>query len=103
MRFEQQIGQQRRRAQRFGQLDQDAERQAVVDHRLADVEHPHAVAREDRGQRMRDAGTIVAGDANQQRARQSFMTFVRKAAMAPVTSAETLASGPSVPYSETSP
>ncbi len=51
-----------------GQLDQDAEREAVVNHRLADVEHAHAVAREDRRQRERDAGTIVTGDADQERA-----------------------------------
>ncbi len=107
MRLEQQIGQQRRRAQRFGQLDQDAEREAVVDHRLADVEHAHAVAREDRGQRVRDAGAIVTGDADQQRAglprAHSGMAFDRKVAIAPVTCGDTVASGPSDAYSATSP
>ena len=53
MRLEQQVGQQRRRSQRFRQLDEDAERETVVNDGLADVENAHVVAREDRGERVR--------------------------------------------------
>ena len=67
VRLEQEIGQDRRRAQRLGHLDQDPERKAVVNDRLADVEDARVVAREDRGERVRQPRPVVAGDADQQR------------------------------------
>lgn len=51
--FKQQIGEERRGAERVRQIDEQAERERVVDHRLADIEHAHAVAREDRRQTRR--------------------------------------------------
>ena len=64
VRFEQQVGEQRRRLHLVGQLDQHAERQRVVNQRLADVENAHLAAGQNRGQRVRDARMIVAGDVD---------------------------------------
>ena len=64
MRLEQQLGEHRRRLHVVGELDEHAEGQRVVDHRLADVENARAGVREDARQRMRDAGLVVTRDVD---------------------------------------
>ena len=54
--LQQQLGQQRRGLHFVGELHQQPERQRVVDDGLADVEDRRARLRENRGQRVRDAG-----------------------------------------------
>ena len=64
MRLEQQVGEQRRGLHLVGQLDEQAECQRVVDDGLADIQNAHAPPGEDGGQRVGDAGMIVAGDVD---------------------------------------
>ena len=49
-----------------GHAGEDAERQCVVDHRLADVEHIDIIAVEHLGHRRRHAGFIDTRDTDQQ-------------------------------------
>lgn len=48
-----------------GNLDQNAERQGVVDHGLADVENVHPILRQHAGDGGGQARTVLAGDVDQ--------------------------------------
>ena len=66
VRPQQQLGEHRRGLHLLGHLHQNAQRQRVVDHRLADVQNPRARGGQNTGKRMGDARAVVTGDVNEQ-------------------------------------
>ena len=64
MRLQEKVRQQRRGFHLVGQLDEHAERERVVDDRLTNVEDARAAPRENAGERVGDAGLVVAADVD---------------------------------------
>ena len=62
---EQQILEHRLRAAIVRNLDEDAERQGVVDHRLADIENVHPALSQHAGDGSSESGAVFAGDIDQ--------------------------------------
>ncbi len=61
MRLEQQVLEHRGRFRRRRHFHQDAQRQGVVDHRLADIQNIQVVAGQNAGKGRGEAGPVVAG------------------------------------------
>ncbi|MDT4874550.1 hypothetical protein FQZ97_1098570 [compost metagenome] len=64
-------------------FDEDAERQGVVDHRLADVENVHPALRQHAGDGRGEAGAIFPGDVDQDDFAQGAASAMEKAHILP--------------------